>query len=138
VPDIDGIKIKTVMRRWFVAAGLAAMLLPAAAAARSDDKVVGRASASGDFAIALAHASVVKPAAILVAVKSSPLQAVSGNWTLVCSKGLGAGSKSGRFSGTTPLVRLARLPMRGPDRCTVAAGSQLSHGGRITVQILRR
>jgi hypothetical protein len=104
---------------------------PLAFAKRIDTK-----TASGDFATTIASGTVEHPRSIRVRVTASPTQRVTGNWTLVCSKGVGAGSKQGQFSGRTPLTRRMKLPMAGPDSCTVAAGGSLDRGGRIRVTIL--
>ena len=88
---------------------------------------------SGDYAVAVAAGNVDDPAAIYVTVKSRPTQLVSGAWTVVCSKGFGAGSKSGKIHGTTSLTRALKLPMGNPDSCTASADAQLSDGGVVKV-----
>jgi hypothetical protein len=100
-------------------------------------RVVGKSSSWGDYPITFAGAFVKRPAALYVRVLASPSQNVDGNWTLVCSKGYGAGSKTGRFSGRSPILRQMRFPMAHPDYCTVAASGSLSKGGRVTVEILK-
>jgi hypothetical protein len=120
-----------------LALGLAAVLVSSISAAVRW-KVVASKRASGDFAIALAAGNASHPLVIAVRVFAVPNQSVSGNWTMVCSKGLGAGSKSGRFVGRTPLLRLTRMPMSRPNNCTASAGAQLSKSGTVRVQILKR
>ena len=131
------------MRRTSIATGFAAVVVMASVAGtgyatHGGWHTVGRASAAGDYAIAIASANVRRPVAVAVRVLSRPRQRVSGNWTIVCSKGFGAGSKSGRFSGRTPLTRLMRLPMRRPSDCTAAASAQLDRSGSLKVRILKR
>ena len=110
-----------------------------ATASSSGLRVFGRESASGDYAIAIATGGVKRPKQLFVRVLASPRQRVDGNWTMVCSKGLGAGSKTGRFRGRSPLTRAMRFPMRRPDDCSVSAAGALTSGsGRITVLLLKR
>jgi hypothetical protein len=101
-------------------------------------RVFKTARASGDFATTVVAGNVNRPAQLGVRVLARPNQAVTAHWTMVCSKGFSAGSKSGRFSGRTPITRAARFPMTRPSRCTLSAGAQLNRGGRLTVQLLRR
>jgi hypothetical protein len=75
-------------------------------------------------------------------VISKPRQVVSGSWTVVCSRGYGAGSKSGNFSqqtfpvnGVNLVTYGIKLPMAHPDSCTVSASAQLDRSGRINVQL---
>src|SRR4051812_49048123 len=71
-------------------------------------------TSSGDYAAAAVSANARRPHALYVKVTTRPPQGVSGNWSLTCSRGGGAGSKSGEFSGDAPLVRRMRFPMRRP------------------------
>jgi hypothetical protein len=96
---------------------------------------VGHCSARGDFATCVASGNVNKPTVIYASVYASPNQHVSGDWSMTCTKGTGAGSKSGTMSGTTPLRHRLRMPYVHPDSCSVAADAQLSNGGRINVTI---
>jgi len=75
------------------------------------------------------------PLIIRVHVAAIPNQRVSGAWTAVCSKGLGAGSKSGQVGGRTPVSRRIKLPYTHPDSCTVSADAQLARSGRLHVWI---
>lgn len=113
-----------------VAAGLVAT--PAVA----DARIIGSATARGDYAIALASGSANDPASIYVRVKSRPRQRVSVFWNMICSRGFGAGSKDGDFKARTTVKRKLRMPMRNPDDCTVSASGQLDGSGRIKVQLL--
>jgi hypothetical protein len=123
---------RNMKRLLLVSATLALATFPTAAIGRA----IGHESASGDFAIALASGQVNHPRMISVRVVTSPSQRATGNYTMVCSKGYGAGSKSGRFSGYGRFTRQLRMPTSGPDACTVSASGSLSRGGRITVTLL--
>jgi hypothetical protein len=112
------------------------LVLPASAV--TPWRVFKTGRASGDFATTVVGGSVRRPAQLGVRVLARPNQAITGNWTMVCSRGFSAGSKSGQFAGRTPITRAARFPMRRPSRCTLSAGAQLARGGRLTVQLLRR
>ncbi len=114
----------------------AALLTVGTLPAAAHTGVKGSGSASGDYAVATASASIDNPGAIRVRVKASPRQRVGVSWTATCSRGIGAGSKSGSFSGRTTITRKIRQPMRNNDNCIVAATGQLSGSGRIRVQIL--
>src|SRR5690242_12663614 len=63
--------------------------------------IVGRASSAGDYATTIASGTATKPSRVAVVVYTSTLQSVDMNWTLVCSRGFGAGSKSGRLTRST-------------------------------------
>jgi hypothetical protein len=107
-------------------------------AAETALRVIGRKSASGDYAIALASGRAKKPTALYMRVITHPNQHVTANWTMVCSKGFGAGSKSGSFAHRTPVTRRMRMPMTRPDDCTVSGTAQLGRSGRIIVLLLKR
>lgn len=100
-------------------------------------RVIGRGSSSGDFATVIASGTAKRPSVLYARITSRPRQRVTGNWTMVCSKGFGAGSKSGSFAGRTPIQRRLRFPMTRPASCTVSAGGSLDRSGRITVTLLR-
>jgi hypothetical protein len=101
-------------------------------------KRIGSKSGSGDFAIALASGTATKPKAVYVAVFATPTQPVSVNWSLVCSKGASAGSKSGDFTTSSSAKRKLRLSTSNPDSCTVSASGQLARGGKIVVRLYKR
>ena len=86
----------------------------------------------GDFAICEPNAHTIgKPVSITAGVWASPRQGITGNWTMVCTKGNGAGSKSGKFSGRTTVHVTLKFPMTKPDSCTVAVIASLNRSGRI-------
>lgn len=92
--------------------------------------------ARGDFAICVAGGTARRhPLIIRDHVSSIPGQRVTGAWTVVCSKGSGAGSKSGYFGGRTPVSVRMRLPYTRPDSCTASADAQLARSGRLHVWI---
>lgn len=100
---------------------------------------LGTCRARGDFATCEASGSINHPLSLHVHVKGNPRQGITGNWTMVCSEGSGAGSRSGNFRGTTPLVRTMRMPESHPSSCTVSAlGSLDGNGGWIRVWITAR
>jgi hypothetical protein len=98
-------------------------------------KRIGSAHASGDYATAVASGNAHRPHSIKVRITSSPHQRATGSWSVVCSKGSGAGSKSGDFHGRTTFTRRIRLPMHHPDDCSVAASAQLDRGGHLKVTL---
>jgi hypothetical protein len=120
-----------------VAGGLATALL--AGPALADVIVVDRAVGRGDYAVAVASGNVDRPRRLWVEVRARPNQRVDVDWVTVCSRGSGAGSRDGSFSGITPIRRRIRMSYRRPDGCTVSASAQLSGPGRrIVVVILAR
>ena len=117
-----------------VAALLAAA--PASAATKPHQVTFASCHAQGDFAICDAAGTTWHPLSVVLHVTSSPGQHVSGYWDVTCSKGYGAGSKSGSFSGTTPLKRTLKLNYRRPDSCIVSADAQLGTGGSVRVRLV--
>jgi hypothetical protein len=117
---------------------LVALSAGTASAVVERTRVIGRASASGDFAIALASGRARNPDAVFARLTSRPSQRVEGSWTMVCSKGFGAGSKSGRYAARTPFTRRLRFPMTNPSDCTVSASGQLARSGRVVVTLLKQ
>ncbi|MGP7997857.1 MAG: hypothetical protein ACLPKI_11105 [Streptosporangiaceae bacterium] len=114
-------------------AGLA-VAAPASAGA-TQIRQVGSCTAQGDYATCDASGTVNRPRELIVHGRSTPGQQVSVYWSMTCAKGMGAGSKSGQFTATTPLHRVMKMPYRHPDWCSVAAGAQLSDGGHLRVWI---
>jgi hypothetical protein len=115
--------------------GCCVIVSPAAGATY---KRIGSKTASGDFAIAIASGTAVKPRGVYVAVVATPRQEVAVNWTVVCSRGAGAGSKSGDYKTRSSRKRKLKLPMSRSDSCSVSAGGSLARGGRIKVQLFQR
>lgn len=139
--------IKNIARVLMLTAGLLAMValaVPASASpahgraasvARSRVIQFGKCTARGDFATCVASGSVNHPSAIYAHVYATPNQSISGAWSMTCTKGTGAGSKSGSISGTTPVVKRLRMPYLHPDSCSVAADAQLSNTGRLHIAL---
>jgi hypothetical protein len=125
-----------------IAAGpLAALVLaavPASASVAGHVHRVGSCTAPGDYAVCTAGGTINHPRSIHIHVWASPSQSVSGSWSMTCGKGLGAGSTSGNFNGTTTVRRDVRMPYRRPDTCSIAATAQLNGGGKIHVWITGR
>lgn len=121
--------------RIVAAAVCIALVVGASALAGVPGKKFAQETASGEYAIANAAGNVNRPKAIYVRVKSRPYQKASGAWTVVCSKGFGAGSKSGQLRGRTPFVRRLRTSYARPDSCTASANAQLKRGGFVKVQL---
>jgi len=99
-------------------------------------RVIGQQTASGDSATALASGTAKHPRALYVRVRATPSQRVSVSWSMTCSKGLGAGSRSGDFTAYTPVTRRMPFPTRKPDSCSVSATAQLDDSGTIKVALL--
>jgi hypothetical protein len=110
-------------------------IVGATAVAAPPGKRVGVESARGDYAVATASGTAHKPRAIYVWVRTRPAQRFDAHWSVTCSRGFGAGSKSGSFSGFGRRAKRIRLPMRRADTCYVAATGQLEESGRIVVSI---
>jgi hypothetical protein len=125
-----------------VAAGpLAALVLAAPASATTaghhdHQRQFASCHAQGQYAICDASGTTYHPLSVVLHVTSSPGQHVSGAWDVSCSKGLGAGSESGNFSGRTPYRKTLRLNYRRPDSCIVSADAQLGTGGSVRVRLV--
>ncbi len=89
----------------------------------------GSCTASGQYAICVASGNAWHPRRIRVHVHAAPDQHVSVAWDMVCSKGSGAGSRSGSFTAYTPVNRIIRHPYFHPRSCTIASDAQLMDGG---------
>jgi hypothetical protein len=139
----------SITRAVMLVAGLGAVLavsVPASASqARVDNKRVdnktvrlGSCRSSGGFATCEASGSANDPIRIKVHVDASPNQRFTGDWSMVCSKGTGAGTTSGTVSGLTPRVKELRMPFTNPDSCDVAAIASLNGSGSIFVYLTAR
>jgi hypothetical protein len=114
----------------------AAFLVAAATSSTAIAKTIDKSSSSGDYAIASASGTVKHPKTIKVKVTAKPNQKVTVSWTMVCSRGLNAGSKSGQYKARTPTTRALKKPMSNADDCIVSANAQLDSGGHVTIAIL--
>jgi hypothetical protein len=122
-----------------VAGSLATVImlaLPVSAATKTYH--AGSCRASGDFATCVTSGTAKLPVSIRVHVSASRKQQVLVSWDMVCSKGLGAGAKSGQFTAVTPVNRLMHHPYAHPDSCIVSADAQLSSGGSLHVWVTYR
>jgi hypothetical protein len=123
-------------------AAVASLILVAAVgaafAAPPAERVIGRKSTSGDFAVAAASGAVNKPVLVRVRLAALPNQPAQVTWKLRCTKGKSAAIRQGQFRATTPHDRLIRFPMTKPTRCSASASAQLERQGRITVTLLAR
>ena len=113
---------------------LALGIVSAVATAASWD-TIGKESARGNFATAVAGGDVNKPKALRVIVQARPNQRASGSYSVTCSRGGGAGSASGNLSGNAPFKDKMRMPYSNPDYCSAAASVQLDNGGRLKVKL---
>jgi hypothetical protein len=124
--------------------GLGAAAIPAAQASTHSRpaavRTIGSCRSHGDFATCVTGnpGSVNHPTSIHVHVSATPGAHVSGAWSMTCSKGLGAASKSGKFSGHTTLTRKLHFPMSHPDNCIVSADAQRDGSGGIHVWLTAR
>jgi hypothetical protein len=114
--------------------------------------IIGSASAAGDYATTVASGTATRPRTIEIVIYTNHRQTgIQVAWTMVCSRGLGSGSKSGTFTtgtyGKAPpsptggrgwwtIHGPLRMPMAHPDSCIVSADAQLSGSGSLKVQIL--
>jgi hypothetical protein len=110
---------------------LAVLSVTASAFAYGPWRVLGRSTASGDFAAAAANGTARHPHQMAVRLSG---RGVSGFAAVACTKGFGVGSKSTNYHGVG--VHLLRLPMRGADTCSATAS--VSGSGHIAVAILAR
>jgi hypothetical protein len=120
----------------------AAIIVPAATSS-TGWRIVTKATASGDYASALAHAVTVQhPKALAVRAYATPNQPVDVSWSLLCGKttngSYGNGSKDGKATLRSGQIRRMRFPMARPDHCIVNAMGSLDQGGRLRVQVLAR
>jgi hypothetical protein len=122
------LKLVVVVTVGLVTASAASLALAAA----SGWRVIGHASASGDFAVAAASGSANHPGTLAVRVTGGG--AVSGLGIVACSKGFGSiGSTSTDFKGH---YKVLKLPMKKADSCQVTASA--SGSGRLKLEILAR
>ena len=96
---------------------------------------MSKATAGGAGAVASASGSASHPDQIVVSIVATPSQRIVGGWSIACSNGFQAGSKSGQIAAATPLIRTFTFGTTRPDRCTAHATAQLSRDGQLTVQI---
>lgn len=107
--------------------------------ARDLGTVIDKERARGKYAVAVASGHAKRPHALFVKVVPHPKQRIEGAWTVVCSKGSGAGTEDGRTRGKGREVEKLDMPYHRPKSCDVAADAQLQEGGhKITVTLYAR
>jgi hypothetical protein len=112
---------------------VAVAVVSIAAAATSGWRVIGKASASGQFAVAAASGSAKRPHAIAVRITGGG-GGVAGFGVVACSRGIGSiGSTSTNFKGHFGTLK---LPMTNSDSCQVTASA--SGSGKLKLEILAR
>ena len=109
--------------------------------------------AAGDYATTLATGSVTRPKSeISVVLYTSRPQPVDVSWTILCTRGLSAGTKTGQATlqtfksgpaggptghpGAWSIHEIKALPMANTDSCTVSAEAQLSGSGSLRLELL--
>jgi hypothetical protein len=113
-------------------------LVAGASAAPPPERVIARKTTTGDFADATATGSVRRPALVRIRLAATPAQPVQVTWSLRCTKGKRAATRSGQFRATAPHERRVLFPLAKPDRCTATATAQLEQQGSLTVSLLAR
>src|SRR5436309_1038424 len=88
---------KTVFRAAVPGAVVIAALSSAAMAQASTNYHAGSCTARGQYATCVASGNAYHPSTMYVHVHTSRSQWIRVYWSLVCSKGSGAGSRSGNF-----------------------------------------
>jgi hypothetical protein len=118
----------------------AASASTATATGSSSGHHAGTCRARGDFATCVTSGTATAPRKMYVHVHGNPRQSVFVDWTMTCSKGNGAGSRSGSFTRETPIRHVMRMPYSAPDSCDVSADGSLNgdHGNWIRVNVTYR
>jgi hypothetical protein len=112
--------------------------------------IVAAGNAAGDYATTVVSATVEHPISLAVVLYTSRPQQVDVTWSMVCSRGFSAGSRSGQFTllttkvpatpthhaGPWSLREIKPIPMANSDSCTVSADAQLSGGGSLRLELL--
>lgn len=114
-------------------AGVVVTITGATAAQAATWHGAGTCTALGQYATCVASGNASDPRGIAVYVDSGVHQWVRVYWTVVCTKGTGAGSRSGHFNVKTPGTTYISHPYRYPDSCTVAADAQISKGNYLKI-----
>ena len=97
---------------------------------------MGSCSSRGDFALCEPKgATLNKPVSIEAGIWAAPRQGITGNWTMVCTRGTSAGGKSGTFKGRTTVHVFFKFPFAHPDSCTEAVLAELNGSGRIHIWV---
>jgi hypothetical protein len=118
------------MKRLVLVSSLCALVMLLSASSAFAWSTIASESASGEYAVAVAAGNADSPSQLKVRIKSRPPhQKVSVAWDVVCSRGFGAGTKSGQFSGYTNLTHVLKMSYAHPSSCTASVSAQLTGGG---------
>jgi len=113
--------------------------------------IIGSALTAGDYATTVVSGTVNRPSNVVVVIYTSQSQPVDVSWTMVCTRGMGAGSKSGQFrlltvkdntggpthhAGAWTMKQVRSFPMANADSCDVSADAQLSASGSLRLELL--
>ncbi len=97
---------------------------------------IGKASATGDFAVAQADGSIKNPKRISLVVTAVPDQQVDVSYNVTCTTDTPrAKTFSDDFSAKTPVERKIDVPSTTPEACDLAANAQLEGKGELRVQL---
>jgi hypothetical protein len=116
-----------------VGATAASLVLACGVTARGLD-TVSTATASSAHSVATVSGGATDPRAVIISVRASPAQRVTGSWMLHCSNG----SKGGRIDAKAPVLRTFSFASGGTADCTARASAELSRDGHLTLQIIVR
>ena len=119
---------KLAIRAAIPVAGVVVAITGATAAQASTWHGAGTCTAQGQYATCVASGNASRPTGIAIYVDTGVHQSVKVYWTVVCTKGTGAGSRSGHFSVYTPSTHYISHPYYHPDGCSVASDAQISKG----------
>lgn len=128
---------KLAVRAAVPAVAVIAALGGAAAAQASTTHYAGSCTARGQYATCVAGGNAYHPSTIYVHVHTNASQWIKVYWDVVCSKGTGAGSRSGHFSvwdkAGTSVRHAISHPYSRPASCSVSSDAQLSKGSYLHV-----
>ncbi len=128
-------------------AAILALVLAAAAGARTAGKVVGHGSLSNGGKTAHVKIDVTKPLKLTYKVDVSPSQKVNVYTSIVCSMGSNNGNGDQGYEATypqtfgsklkAPLTRQIQMPFPHPKYCTVEVYSTLTKSGKQALTLIR-
>lgn len=126
------------MKRTLAALGTMAALLMVPVSARASASALhtfGTCTGHGQYAVCVASGTLYKPVNLYVYAYARPNQRLPVYWSVVCAKGLSAGSRSGSFSVTTPGRHLVSHPYNHPNYCILAADAQIDRGNYLHIAV---
>lgn len=124
---------KIAVRAAIPVAGVLVAITGATAAQASTWHGAGTCTAQGQYATCVASGNAYRPSGIAIYVDTGVHQSITVYWTVVCTKGTGAGSRSGHFTFYTPRTHYISHPYYHPAGCTVAADAQISKGNYLRI-----